>query len=178
MYIPLILLITTGVATCGPKKDREIKQIPEYVGEIADPELTVIVNEYKKLAKARGIEFKRDVTIGYSKISGKSVIGTCTYGGKWREIDIDTDFWADASWMSKTILGFHELTHCYCTRFHDYGPDQEYGDGFLASSKPWSFPILLPVNTWMDTLMTDALLRSCIQRLWTTRAQKNTISIM
>lgn len=101
-----------------------IKPAPEYKG--VDSRIQVFVNEYKSLAKDHGITFKNDVSIGFTKISYSKVIGFCTFGYKWREIDLDLDYWTHSNNNTRLALIFHELTHCYCGRDHDYGNGTMY----------------------------------------------------
>lgn len=111
----------------------EPKHFPEWVG--VDPRAVLIVKEYKELAKIQGIEFKNDVTIGFKSIKENNTIGLTTYGGKWREIDIDVDYWNKASNLSRYTLLFHELTHAYCKRSHNYGNGTEYPETEKARIK-------------------------------------------
>lgn len=122
----LLLTILALFTSCGAPQP---KANPEHVG--VHPELQYYVDEFKELAAQRGIFFKREVTVGFQTIKPGSVtstIGVCTYGPKWREIDIDTKFWSEEGELRKKTLVFHELVHCYCTRSHTYGEkaDQQY----------------------------------------------------
>ena len=102
----------------------DIKQFPEYKG--VDPRAASFVKEYKELAKIQGITFKNDVTIGFKKINSGNVIGICTRAPGWREIDLDLDFWASSTQISRMSLVYHELSHCYCGREHDWGTGKPY----------------------------------------------------
>lgn len=131
--ISSILSALFFVASCSTSPQVREKPAPEYTTEITDPQLKAIVNEYKRLSAENHIVFDKPVTMGFSAIEGKTVIGTCTYGRNWREIDIDSKYWSMASWPSKTILVFHEMTHCYCSRGHDYGDGKDYADTNIKS---------------------------------------------
>lgn len=100
------------------------KWSPEYDG--VDPRLQKYVDEYKKLAAIQGIKFKKNVTIGFKKINSDIVVGLCTYGNKWREIDIDINYWNSITSISKVVLMYHEASHCYCGRVHDYDDNKLY----------------------------------------------------
>jgi hypothetical protein len=106
------------------------KSAPDHIG-IA-PDLIKYQVSYGTLALLHGINFRRAITIGFSKIKlkkgKKHVIGLCTYGKNFREIDIDLEFWATASEKSRRSLIYHEMTHCYCTRDHDWGSGIRYPD--------------------------------------------------
>lgn len=101
-----------------------VKLAPEYKG--VDPAIQPYVNEYKELAKIQGITFKNDVTIGFKKINEGNVVGICTISHSWREIDINEIFWNNSTPVSKLALLWHEFSHCYCGRKHDYSKDKEY----------------------------------------------------
>ena len=101
-----------------------IKLVPQYRG--VDPKLQGMVDEWLWLAKQNNLVFSRKVTVGFKKIGRDRVIGLCTYGLGWHEIDIDTDIWESISGAAKLEVVFHELTHCYCNRSHDYGNGIEY----------------------------------------------------
>lgn len=120
-----LALIWTGVlfyscATVFPNT----KFGPEYQG--VDTKAQPLVDEYMWLSKQNNLEFKHKVTIGFKKITEENVIGLCTYGHKWREIDLDLDFWLTSSLSEREALLFHELSHCYCHRDHDYGDGKNY----------------------------------------------------
>lgn len=111
------------------------KEEPQHVG--VDPILKEYQDEFFELAAERGIQFHREVTMGFSTIKPglfTSVIGTCTYGGDWREIDIDRVFFSSKSYLQKKALLFHEMIHCYCTRSHTYGSKARtpYPDGLFG----------------------------------------------
>lgn len=114
-----ILGILVWLTSCGA-----IKSHPDYKG--VDPAFAVIVNEYKNLAKSNDIVFDHEVTAGFTRLGNSKdrgltiIIGQCNYGMGFREIDIDPDFWFEATPLSKKMLLFHELSHCYCKRRHDY----------------------------------------------------------
>jgi len=90
------------------------------------PEVQPLVNQYKILAGDHNIHFSRSLTIGFTEIKEDSIIGLCHYGPGFREIDLDKNFWDDATETQKKTLAFHELTHCLCGRGHDYGFMQLY----------------------------------------------------
>jgi len=89
-----------------------------------------------ELAVVRGIVFNRDVTMGFANTQSDAsggVIGICTYGHRWREIDIDEKFFKSRGYLQTKALIFHELTHCYCNRNHTYGSKTriQYPDGIF-----------------------------------------------
>lgn len=101
-----------------------IKVKPQYTG--VDPRAQSLLDEYMWLSEQNNIHFYNKVTIGFREIKQGNIVGYCTYGGYFREIDIDTNYWNHSTNMTKLTLLFHELTHCYCGRGHDYEKDHNY----------------------------------------------------
>jgi hypothetical protein len=95
-----------------------------YVGVAA--EVQQYVDEYFKLSAENGLVFTHKVTIGMTTIKRASIIGLCTYGDTFREIDLDIGFMRSEPEIRKRALVFHEMTHCYCDRRHDYDNGAEY----------------------------------------------------
>lgn len=106
------------------------KKAPDHVG--IDKELAPYDASYRNLALKNSIKFTKPVTIGFSRIKllkdKKHVIGLCTYGKNFREIDIDIEYWKNASSISRRTLVYHEMTHCLCGRDHDWGEGTAYPD--------------------------------------------------
>ncbi len=102
-----------------------------------DPQLQPLVNEYKALASEKNLQFKHEVTVGFTDIkesNGKyKAVGVCYYGNDFREIDIDRNEWETSSEWGRKALLFHELTHCYCTRPHDWAKDKKYPEVFMQN---------------------------------------------
>lgn len=91
-----------------------------------------IVDEFMWLSAQNNLEFHHSVTIGFKDINDGAVVGLCTYGGYFREIDIDRTYWNHSTNGTKIALLYHELTHCYCNRGHDYGKDLKYPESEAA----------------------------------------------
>jgi len=130
----LPILGLTGCSEFPPKL------APEYKG--VDPKAAKLIKEYKDLAKIQGIAFDKDVTVGFKEINNGNVIGLCTYGWGWREIDIDSDWWYRSSEISRLALILHEADHCYCGRKHDYGNGIMYPETKIQKIREdieWSF---------------------------------------
>lgn len=104
----------------------DIKFMPKYQG--VDPKIAPYASEWLSLAKDNGLTFKHTVTIGIKNIGHDYIVGLCTYGPNFREIDIDRKYWDSSTESGKIALIYHELAHCYCYRKHDYGDGKEYGD--------------------------------------------------
>lgn len=96
----------------------QTKQGPLFKG--VDPKVKPIVDEYFKLSKQNHIRFRNKVTMGFEQINKGNIVAYCTFGDFYREITIDVSYWHHSTNMTKHILLFHELTHCYCGRGHDY----------------------------------------------------------
>lgn len=122
LTLNLLLLAMTIACTVNVRMMERFT--PKYSG--VDPAFVPLVNEYMDLARDCGIKFKHKVTVGFMDIKDSDVIGVCHYNTFWREIDIDKDYWDRASKTSRMILVFHELSHAYCNREHDYGLGKKY----------------------------------------------------
>lgn len=109
-----------------------VKEKPEFGPEIQNRQLQIITKEYFKLSARYNVKFDKNVTIGFSTITRENVIGTCSYRPEFREIDLDSEYWKTAKWATKVALVFHEMTHCYCGRPHDFDEGEMYPDGSLA----------------------------------------------
>lgn len=98
--------------------------------EITDPDIKTITDEFIALGKRNKVTFTNKVSIGFTDLKDykKNVIGLCTYGGDWREIDLDRPYWNRATWLTKIALLYHELAHAYCTRRHDWAKGKKYPD--------------------------------------------------
>lgn len=128
----ICLIFTFLVAACSqPTPKHEPKISPQYTSQISDPELKVIVDAYFDLSRRNNIVFGKNVSIGFSEIKREMVIGTCTYGQNFREIDLDSNYWKEATWNEKVALVYHELNHCYCGRAHDFDNGTMYPDNSI-----------------------------------------------
>ena len=119
VFISLLLTISLTNCSCS-----NVKLRPEYKG--VDPKIQGLVSEYKDLAKKQGIVFNHDVTVGFKDFNEGTVIGRCTYGWGFREIDLDRSFWDSSNTLEPEALVWHELSHCFCDRQHDYGDGKHY----------------------------------------------------
>ena len=130
----LLLILFVFIASCAkPPIKHEVKDKPSFTSEITDPELKVISEEFFRLSKRNNITFKNRVSIGFNSIDRGNIIGTCSYRPKFREIDLDIDFWKRANWAEKVALVYHELAHCYCQRDHDFDEGTMYPDSSLKA---------------------------------------------
>jgi hypothetical protein len=150
-----MLFLLLFLFACAKPPIKPVKPFPEYSTEVTDPQIGSIYREFMDLSKRNNITFKHDVSIGFTKIDDGDVIGTCSYRMTFREIDLDKDFWSKASWFSKTSLLYHELTHCYCNRDHDFGEGKLYPDDsvkYLLQSffKKTTFSIYKPEGYFDD----------------------------
>lgn len=135
--IGVITALSLFVGSCT--LSMPIKPFPEHKG--VDQRIQKIVDEYKWLSMQKQITFKNSVSIGFKKIDRGNVIGLCTYGPGWREIDVDIEFWLNNGNSEKLALLFHELTHCYCGRSHDWADGREYPatlQGRIDEAVEWS----------------------------------------
>ena|ERR1700677_1881457 len=134
--LPLFLCLFTFASTSPIKSSwDETKKKPDYIGiaqELRSYEIMYAID-----AEIHGIKFKQPVTMGFKttkmKLRKGSIVGLCTYGNYFREIDINQEYWDQSSWESKRTLIYHEMTHCMCGRQHTWrggvypedGPDNE-----------------------------------------------------
>lgn len=125
-----LFVVFIGLLALAACSGLKIKLTPEHKG--VDPRVQKYVDEYMLLSMQNNIQFYNKVTIGFKKIKDGNVIGICTYGGFFREIDIDIDYWNNSTKVEQMALIFHELTHCYCGRSHDYGENLEYPETEMA----------------------------------------------
>lgn len=121
LTITVMVLLATSSASCS---GLPIKKAPEYPG--VDPRAQRYLDEYLWLSGQNHIQFDGNVSIGFRDINDGNVVGFCTYGSFFREIDIDINYWNHSSNTTRMTLLYHELTHCYCERDHDYGVDLKY----------------------------------------------------
>lgn len=128
----LLFIFLAFLCSCAqPKPKDDVKKEPQFSTEITDPELKVISEEFFHISRHKDLVFSKKVSMGFSDIERGSVIGTCTFGNGFREIDLDKEFWARASWASKVALVYHEMTHCYCERGHDFDEGVLYPDNSI-----------------------------------------------
>ena len=134
--------------------------IPKYDG--VDPQIAPYVAQWTSLAKDHGLKFDRAVSIGFMNINNGLVIGQCNFGFGFREIDIDSNYWANSTQINKMAMVFHELGHCKCDRGHDYiiGESiKEYGNDEKSRGDPQKedgfFPDRCPVSLMFPTVSED-----------------------
>lgn len=135
IFLFSLFLISSSCVTSGVQG----KFLPEYQG--VDPRLQPMVDEYLWLSHQNHIAFSGTVTLGLKKIGISSVVGLCTRAPGFREIDIDIDFWNKRGASQRLVTVFHELTHCYCAREHDYDKGTPYlptEQGRIAEASAWS----------------------------------------
>lgn len=118
------MFITGAMTKLAVEPPLKSKTQPEYTG--VDPVLQPLVSEYKSLAEKQNIKFTHEVTVGFTDIDHKEIVGLCHYGKDFREIDIDREYFNKISDLQKKELVYHELTHCYCLRKHDFDEDKPY----------------------------------------------------
>lgn len=115
------IVLLLGFTACSSP---HIKIAPEYHG--VDERARSLVNEYFWLSKQNNITFTHKVSVGFKVLNDGLAVGMCTFGPGWREIDIDSNYWYNSTNTTRLALVFHELTHCYCGRDHDYEEGKKY----------------------------------------------------
>lgn len=128
-----MIVILTSLSLVGQKTEKKssVKTRPDYTA--IDSDLQPFVNEYKALAEQHNIKFTNSITAGFTTLNYGRAVGLCTYQKTFREIDIDESYWMKIGSEQKKMLIFHELTHCLCTRSHDYGAGEDYPDDKLEN---------------------------------------------
>ena len=142
----LLLLSTIACSTINILDGRRI--FPKHNG--VDPFVAPMADEWLNLAKQHGLKFKHNVAIGFENIDRGNAIGVTEYGLGFREIGLDPIYWQYSSTVSRMELMYHELSHAYCNREHDYAKDKPYKeqnvfenryqhkDGFFSDDCPTS----------------------------------------
>ncbi len=126
--LAVLFLVAIVCAGMGAGAAFKGKHNPEW--HDIDPKAKPLHDEYIDLAKQNHLTFKHTVNIGFKHINEGNAIGVCYYF-KNREIDIDIDYWNHNSDTQRKILLFHELTHCYCERGHDWAKDKNYPETYI-----------------------------------------------
>lgn len=149
-YISILFLL------CISLHLKEIRFAPHHEG--IDPKLSSYVNRWMDLAKTNHIEFKKTVSIGFKKINQDNAVGMCYYGRKFREIDIDPEYWSKIDFIGKTVLVWHELDHCYCNRDHDFAKGKVYPkpkDGKMPNKDVGYYPDKCPLSIMHPIVVDD-----------------------
>lgn len=127
-YLSYIILVASLlIGGCSSEPQVKNKTEPNYSG--VDIRVKKIYDEYLYISAQHNLKFDKPVTIGFTDINAGRVIGVCYSGPGFREIDLDNKYWFETSKISQLSLMFHELTHCFCARAHDYNDGTMYPDG-------------------------------------------------
>jgi hypothetical protein len=136
-------LLIGGLMACCTITIGTKRLVPKYKG--VDPEVAPYVVQWLDMARDHGIKFDREVSIGFSDLNpsflnlGPSIVGVCNYGLGFNEIDMDKFYWINSTSIGKMAVLYHELSHCYCNRAHDYVVGNEvkqYGDDEKSRKDP------------------------------------------
>ena len=125
-FVIATLLLTLSASCTRPR----LKLVPGYRG--VDNHVQRLVDEYMWLSMQNNIHFYGQVSIGFTNINEGNIIGYCTRGPMFREIDLDISNWNSSTVTTQMSLLFHELNHCYCRRNHDYAEGKEYPASYGA----------------------------------------------
>lgn len=90
--------------------------------------------DYTDIAGKNHIKFTKQLYLEFSHITDDRVIGYCHYGDNYRTIRIDIGFWNISPPLQRWALMAHELSHCLCTRDHDYDHGKPYLDVKLVDT--------------------------------------------
>lgn len=120
----LLLFLTFSITTCTTKQSAldAPRMMPHYRG--VDTRAYPYIQKYVKLANQNNIKFTKPVSVGFTNIDDDDSFGravaVCFYGKNFREIEIDKNEWAKYPEVVREQLLFHELTHCFCGRGHNF----------------------------------------------------------
>ncbi len=123
-----VLAFMASILLCGSCKK---ETPPEYR---IPAEVEPYVHEFVKEAKARGLDLKIDnLIVEFAQPDNNFTCGVCkdpTHRQKHIIIGVQKNCWVEASIQAREALVFHELGHCYLSRFHT---SKKFADGTYAS---------------------------------------------
>ena len=109
VFIVLLLL----AACCTVNIDRmNIKGV--------DKRAQSLYNEYKRLGEQQHVKFTREVPVGFTSSLPRGIVAECFMGPDKRQVLISEEQWDTLTRTERLETIFHELTHCFCERMHDY----------------------------------------------------------
>ena len=150
----LLLMAMVSFASCSKiERTGFAPSFSEDFPSIApNPEPTVPITKEEELAKLV-LEFKTHYGVAFSYVidfkassymnsgGGSITVGVCeVYSDGSKQIHMNKDWWPTAPTVSKKILTFHELGHCFFNRAHE---NRTYTGG-----RPYSL-----MNTFIDPLV-------------------------
>jgi len=151
-----VFLFSAIIVSCSTVR---VKDRPEF-HDVA-PEFRDLNNQYIKMANSKGIYFTRHVTIGFKDIPKSDTMARCIYGKNFREIEVDRKYWKSMSSTQKMIVIWHESSHCYCGRDHDYAEDKEYDvDENPENNSAAYYSDKCPVSLMYPMAITDKCMES------------------
>lgn len=142
-----LLVVIIGILTLASCCTVNIFK-PSYVG--IDERVKSYHEEYMDISVRKHITFDKKVTIGFTNIHEGNVVGTCVYGINFREVNLDIDYWNASTKTTRLALVFHELTHCYCKRNHDYGDELSYPEIKCKSNTLSEMELSWPFDGFFD----------------------------
>lgn len=136
----LLVLIFVSYNTLLSK----VKWHPHFQG--VDPKVQTATDEFFDVAALYGLNFTHVVTIGFDNINKPGVVVQCEYGFGFREITVDSTYWNDMDAVDRTMTVWHEMGHCYCNEWHQFGKGHKLynsdgsnpPEGFFSDSCPKS----------------------------------------
>jgi len=150
LFITGWLFILLGIFLALVPSPGIVKDHPDF--HSIDTKAKPIYYKYIALAKRNHLVFHHTATIGFQPLHYGNAIGVCYYFAN-REIQVDTGYWDNHSDTQKEILLFHELTHCYCGREHDWAKDKKYAETYTEKKIEFFKVILLGTKKpgyWLD----------------------------
>ena len=128
-YHCLFLLLTIIL---GCRRDNTIDTERPFAN--VDPDLWVHFETFEQEGYQRGVEIdlrQERITGEITGIYENNVVGSCHYNYQQpNHVIIDKKFWERSSHLTKEMIVFHELGHCYLYRPH---LEDRYPNGFCRS---------------------------------------------
>jgi hypothetical protein len=130
--------------------------------------LEMLHDHYILLSKRKNLEFSDTVPLKLRPIPKNDWLGFCDPNQPMRSVTINSNKWDKLSSTTKITLVFHELTHCYCDRSHNYNEEESYEDDadiFLVDSQllanePGYFEDGCPTTIMHPFILSDACMEN------------------
>ena len=127
-YCCLLILMTLGIGCekTGIEKDLYIEAA-----------LVPYFERFEEEGQLRGLSIdlaSKNIEGYLISISEENVVGQCTYGSSTvRRVNIDTEYWNQATELEKEFVVFHELGHCYLERPHSDNQENKICQSMMHS---------------------------------------------
>ena len=127
----LYILICIGISCCQENSLFDFEN-DKYPG--VDESLWPFFENFELEGAKRGLSIDLVSSQSMAKIHEiheGNVAGVCSYGiSDPGEVTIDRSFWNRSTWLSREMIVFHELGHCYLERDHN---EETFTSGYCVS---------------------------------------------